>query len=84
MVVSPAFEQLTVLLESVESSDATLREVTLQEQRPDSDNVITADLTVGVPVLADVSLQDGVSLEAANQINVSHAEVIRRIADDSH
>ena len=66
MVVSAAFGELTEVLERLESSDAAVRNVDIGEQFVDERDEITADLTVGVPVLDGVELLDGVSVEAEN------------------
>lgn len=74
MVVSAAFEELTELLKCLETSDAEIRNVALAEQMPDADEEITADLTVGLPVLPGVSLGDGVSV-AAEDVDVRDQRV---------
>jgi hypothetical protein len=66
MVVSAAFGELTEVLECLESSDATVKNVEIGERMMGEQDEITADLTVGVPVLAGVELRDGVSVEAKN------------------
>lgn len=64
MVVSTAFEELTEVLKCLESSDAEIQNVALHEQTPDAAAEIAADLTVGIPILSDMSLHSGVSIEA--------------------
>jgi hypothetical protein len=64
MVVSPAFEELTVLLQGLESSDAVVRAVTVTDEAERGVDGLTAELTVAIPVLPGVSLQDGVGLDA--------------------
>lgn len=65
-MISAAFEELTVLLKGLESSEAEIQNVTLADQYPDTADEITAELTVSVPVFAGVSLQDEVTIEAEN------------------
>ncbi|NHN49500.1 hypothetical protein G9464_18175 [Halostella sp. JP-L12] len=66
MVVSAAFEELTEVLACLESSDAEVKNVDIGERMDEETDEITANLTVGVPVLAGVELHDDVAVEAEN------------------
>lgn len=66
MVVSAAFDELTEVLQCLESSDAEVKNVEIGERMIDEKDEITAELTVGLPVLAGVELRDEVSISAEN------------------
>jgi len=63
MVVSAAFDELTEVLQCLESSDAEVKNVEVGERMVGEKDEITADLTVGLPVLTGVELRDEVSIE---------------------
>lgn len=64
MGVSTAFGELTELLRCLETSDAVIREVALREQSPEAGDELTADLTLGVPILPGITDIDA-SVEAS-------------------
>ncbi|ADB62810.1 hypothetical protein Htur_3955 (plasmid) [Haloterrigena turkmenica DSM 5511] len=66
MVVSDAFGELTELLEHLETDEAEVKNIEIDEETIGERDEITARLTVGVPVLAGVELRDGVSIRAEN------------------
>ncbi|MDS0477248.1 hypothetical protein [Natrinema sp. 1APR25-10V2] len=66
MGVSDAFGELTAVLEHLETADTEVKNVEIGEQMIGEGDEITAKLTVGVPVFADVDLHDGVSIRGEN------------------
>lgn len=66
MGVSDAFGELTAVLEYLETTDAEVKNVEIGEQVIHERDEITANLTVGVPVLADVEFHDGISVQGDN------------------
>lgn len=64
MVVSAAFRELTEVLNCLEQADIDVRDVTLDEQAIQADDEITVDLCVGVPVLDELELREGIAIEA--------------------
>ncbi len=66
MVVSAAFGELTEVLECLEASNAEVKNVEIGEQLEGEQDEITANLTVGVPVLDGVDVRDSVSIRAEN------------------
>lgn len=66
MVVSAAFRELTEVLNCLEQVDIDVRDVTLDEQAIQADDEITVDLCVGVPVLDELELREGIAIEAGD------------------
>lgn len=66
MGVSDAFGELTAVLEYLETTDAEVKNVEIGEQVIHERDEITANLTVGVPVLADIEFHDGISVQGDN------------------
>lgn len=66
MVASAAFGELTAVLERLETSDAAVEHVAVDEQSIQSGGELTADLRVEVPLLSNVELGEGVTIEAEN------------------
>lgn len=66
MGVSDAFGELTAVLEHLEMTDAEVKNVEIGEQVIQERDEITANLTVGVPVLADDEFRDGISIQGDN------------------
>ncbi|WP_226042675.1 hypothetical protein [Natrinema sp. DC36] len=66
MGVSDAFGGLTAVLEYLETTDAEVKNVEIGKQAIQERDEITANLTVGVPVLADDEFHDGISIRGDN------------------
>jgi len=64
--VSDAFGELTAILEHPEMTDAEVKNVEIGDQVIQERDEITANLTVGVPVLADDEFRDGISIQGDN------------------
>lgn len=76
MVVSDAFGELTAVLEHLETTDAEVKNVEISEQVIQERDEITARLTVGVPVLADVEFHNGISVQGDNvNLEDRHANI---------
>jgi len=64
MVASSALQELSAVLARIESSGREVRRVAIDEDLTGADEPVTAELSVGVPVVPDGDASDGVSITA--------------------
>ena len=62
MVASSAFQELSAVLERLESSGTEVRHAAVDEDLTDTDGTVTAELSVDVPVVPDGATSDAVSI----------------------
>jgi hypothetical protein len=66
MVVSSAFKELSAVLARLESRGAEVQHAAIDEDLTGSDGAVTAELSVGVPLLDDAAASDAVSVAAVD------------------
>jgi hypothetical protein len=66
MVASSAFKELSAVLARLESSGTEVQHATVDEDLTSTDGTVTADLSVGVPVLSEADTSEAVSVEAVD------------------
>jgi hypothetical protein len=66
MVASSAFRELSAVLAQLESSGTEVQHAAVDEDLTDADETVTAELSLGVPVLPDGEASDGVSITTAD------------------
>jgi hypothetical protein len=66
MVASSAFKELSAVLARLEAAGTEVQHAAVDEDLTSTDGSVTADLSVGVPVLSDADASEAVSIEAVD------------------
>lgn len=66
MVASSAFKELSAVLARLESAGTEVQHAAMDEDLTSTDGTVTADLSVGVPVLSDADASEAVSIDAVD------------------